>query len=97
MTMRVMPPADGVHGSIKVNGRDYSCALGSSIDVPDQDGFMMMANGWTEASVGGAGATAARPDPVKAGKGGKFFDTTLGKEIRSDGKIWRDPNNGAAA
>jgi hypothetical protein len=97
MTMRVMPPADGLHPSITVNKRDYTCALGSTIDVPDCDGLVMLANGWTEASIGGSGATAARPDPVKAGKGATFHDTTLGKVIRSDGKVWRNPDNGAAA
>jgi hypothetical protein len=97
MSMVVMPPADGLHPAIVVNGRSYTCALGSTITVPDQDGYVMISNGWTEASTGGSGATAARPDPVKAGKGGQFHDTTLGKIIRSDGKIWRDPNTGAAA
>lgn len=95
--MQVMPPADGNHGSITVFGRTYSCALGSTISVPDGDGQAMIANGWTEASLGGSGATSARPDPVKAGKGATFHDTTLGKIIKSDGKVWRDPNSGAAA
>jgi hypothetical protein len=98
MTMRMMPPASGLNPSICVNGRNYSCALSAVIDVPDCDGFIMSANGWTEAANGGgSGATAARPNAVTAGKGTPFFDTTLGKVIRSDGKIWRDPNNGAAA
>lgn len=97
MTMQLMPPADGNHGSITVNGRSYSCALGSTISVPDVDGYVIMHNGWTEASSGGSNTTANRPDPVKAGKGSTFHDTTLGKIIRSDGKVWRDPNTGAAA
>jgi hypothetical protein len=95
MTMQLMPPADGNHGSIRVNGRDYSCALGSTITVPDADGFVMIANGWLAASVGGSGATAQRPsNPLK---GQEFHDTTLGFVIRYDGKAWRNPNSGAAA
>lgn len=97
MTMQLMPPADGLHGSITVNGRSYSCALGSAISVPDADGYVMMANGWTEASAGGSNTTANRPSAVTAGKGATFHDTTLGKIIKSDGKVWRDPNTGAAA
>jgi hypothetical protein len=94
MTMQVMPPADGVHGSIVVNGRSYSCALGSSISVPDQDGLVMLANGWTAASIGGSGATSARPANPK--KGQEFHDTTLGFVIRFDGAAWRNPNSGAS-
>jgi hypothetical protein len=98
MTMRMMPPASGLRPSILVNGRTYTCALGATIDVPDCDGFIMSANGWTEAANGaGSGTTAQRPSAVTAGKGTPFFDTTLGKVIRSDGMAWRDPNNGAAA
>lgn len=94
MTMLVSPPADGLHGSIRVNGRDYSCALGAQISVPDADGQMMIANGWIAASIGGSGATAARP--ANPAKNAEFHDTTLGKVIRFDGKAWRDPNSGAA-
>lgn len=94
MTMQVMPPADGNHGTILVNGRSYTCALGSVISVPDQDGAVMIANGWTAASVGGSGATAARPASPK--QGAEFHDSTLGYVIRFDGKNWRNPNTGAA-
>jgi hypothetical protein len=95
MTMRMMPPADGLHGSIEVNGRKYSCALGSTIDVPDCDGVVMAANGWLAANDGGTGPTASRP--AAPAKGQEFHDTTLGKIIRYDGKAWRDPHTGAAA
>lgn len=96
MTHRLMPPADGLHPSIIVNGRSYTCALGSTIDVPDADANVMMANGWTTASTGGVGTTAQRPSAVVAGKGGEFHDSTLGFTIKSDGKVWRNPTSGAA-
>lgn len=94
MTTRVMPPADGLHGSIVVNGRSYTCAAGSTIDVPDQDAKVMSANGWTVAAEGGVGATATRP--ASPTKGQTFHDTTLGYTIVWDGKAWRNPASGAA-
>lgn len=94
MTTRVFPPADGLRPAINVNGRAYSCALGSSLDVPDQDAAVMTANGWTAAANGQVGATAARP--ANPARGQDFHDTTLGKSIRFDGKVWRDPASGAA-
>lgn len=95
MTTRVMPPADGLHPSIVANGRSYACALGSTLDVPDQDALIMLANGWTSHGSGGqVGATAARP--VNPYRGQEFHDSTLGKTIVSDGKVWRDPASGAS-
>ena len=91
--MRIMPPADGLHPTITVNGRTYTCALGSTIDVPDQDGVVMTHNGWV-AGAPMAAATTARPtSPVK---GQIFHDTTLGINIVYDGKVWRNPTSGAA-
>lgn len=94
MTMRVMPPADGLHPTITVNGRSYTCALGSTIDVPDADGVVMLHNGWSAAATGGAGATAARP--INPPKNTYFHDTTLGFNIVWDGRTWRNPTSGAA-
>lgn len=93
MTTRVMPPADGLHPTIVIAGRSYTCALGATIDVPDADALVMAANGWT--AVGdGVGATAGRPaTPVR---GQEFHDTTLGYNIRFDGKAWRNPSTGVA-
>lgn len=92
--MRVMPPADGLHPTITVNGRTYTCASGATIDVPDGDGVIMEVNGWTVAATSGAGATTARPaNPLK---GQEFHDTTLNFNIKWDGKAWRNPNTGAA-
>lgn len=93
-TMRMMPPADGLHPAIVVNGRSYTCAAGATIDVPDFDAVVMESNGWTSAAPG-VGATTIRPAaPLK---GQEFHDTTLGFTIKFDGKVWRNPNTGAAA
>jgi hypothetical protein len=94
MTTRVLPPADGLHPAITVNGHAYSCALGASLDVPDQDAAIMTANGWTAAAAGQVGTTAARP--ASPSRSQDYHDTTLGKTIRFDGKVWRDPATGGA-
>ncbi|KAA0685986.1 hypothetical protein DTW90_34430 [Neorhizobium sp. P12A] len=46
--MHVSPPADGSNNPITVNGRSYSCTIGQALTVPDQDGFVMRANGWSK-------------------------------------------------
>lgn len=92
MTMRLMPPASGPT-TCPANGRSYTCAVGSTIDVPDCDAFVLLANGWNGAA-DSVGTTALRPTaPVR---GHEYHDTTLGKNIRYDGKVWRDPATGSA-
>ena len=96
MTMqRLLPPGPADPATITVNGRYYSCALGQEITVPDQDAFLMMANGWigSASGGGGVGVTAARPAGPQAGA--EFFDSTLGKTITFDGSAWCDPDTGA--
>jgi hypothetical protein len=99
--VRLMPPANGLSSvTTPANGRSYTCASGSTIDVPDFDAFVLRANGWVNAAGGGAtvsavGATAARP--ANPSKQQTFHDTTLGKTIVFDGKTWRDPATGSAA
>lgn len=93
MTQRLMPPSSG-STSITVYGRTYTCTVGSTIDVPDQDAQVMTANGWISATVGGVGATTARP--ANPTKGQIFHDSTLGYNIIWDGKTWRNPTSGAA-
>jgi hypothetical protein len=94
MTTRVMPPGDGLHPSITVHTRSYTCALGATIDVPDSDAQVMAANGWTIVAGAGVGATTTRP--ANPTKGQQFHDTTLGYTIVWDGKVWRNPATGAA-
>ena len=95
--VRLMPP-NGIATTHTVNGRSYTCAPGSTIDVPDFDAFTLMANGWIAPAAGATttavGATTARP--VNPAKGQNFHDTTLNLTIVFDGKYWRNPATGAA-
>lgn len=45
-TVNMIPPSDGQHNSISVNGRTYSSTPGISIPVPDFDAAVLQANGW---------------------------------------------------
>lgn len=91
--IRVMPPPTGPN-THTVNGRTYTCAVGSFLDVPDFDGNALTANGWVNVTMGTVGATAARPANPK--KGEVFLDTTLGATVHWDGKTWRNPSGVAA-
>jgi hypothetical protein len=81
-----------------VNGRTYSAAPGSVLDVPDMDGAVLAANGWIR--VAASGTTAQRPTstsaPFRAAPEARYWDSTLGKLIFFDGIAWRDPANGSA-
>jgi hypothetical protein len=92
-TLRLMPPA-GRANTITVNGRSYTCAFGSTIDVPQFDAAVMVANHWVVASPGGVGATAARP--AAKNRSDQFQDTTTGGMAVWDGLSWRDCYTGAA-
>jgi hypothetical protein len=45
-TVNLIPPSDGQHNSISVNGRTYASTPGISIPVPDFDAAVLQANGW---------------------------------------------------
>lgn len=98
-TIRLLPPGNATLGQnpITVHGRTYSCALGSTLDVPDFDAAVMRANGWTDSveQAAGTGTTANRP---KTGlvRGERYIDTTLAIVIQWDGATWRNPVTGAA-
>lgn len=94
--MQVMPPADGLHPDITVHGRKYSCAVGSIITVPFDDGKAMCSNGWTATCAGGSGPSSDRPTPQRGLPGAEFHDTTIGAIIRWDGRSWRNVLTGAA-
>jgi hypothetical protein len=53
----------------------------------------MISNGWSTSS-DSVGVTATRPS--NPAKGQRFHDATLGYDIISDGKVWRNPTSGAA-
>jgi hypothetical protein len=101
---RLLPPAV-VAGqpvtsqqSMVVNGRAYSGAPGSVVDVPDMDGAILAANGWVR--VAASGTTAQRPTstsaPFRAAPDARYFDTSINKLIVYDGVTWRDPATGSA-
>jgi hypothetical protein len=98
---RVMPPIDTARQTVQVNGRSYSATPGQVLDVPDFDGRLLTANGWS--FLFPSGATSARPSPragvtapYLAAPGFEFFDTTINKLIVFDGATWRDPASGSA-
>lgn len=91
-TIRLLPPANGA--TTVVNGRTYTAAAGATLDVPDFDAIVLEANGWLPTTMDGAGATASRPSVAR--RGHRFLDTTVGKEIIYDGKVWRDQATGTA-
>jgi hypothetical protein len=101
MTTRMLPPVlplTSAMQKITVNGRSYSAAAGSYLDVPDTDAVGLQANGWTLVAL--VGTTAARPTGtlgVNSQRAGTLYlDTTLTKFIISDGVNWRDPTSGTA-
>jgi hypothetical protein len=93
----MLPPADKTFGPnpCVANGRSYTCAVGSVILVQDFDAQVLAANGWIQATQGGTGTTAQRPNPTTC-QGVSYLDTTLGYTIVSDGKVWRNKITGAA-
>ncbi len=86
-----------------VNGRSYTAAQGSTLDVPDFDAETLEANGWLR--LGPVGPTSARPvaDPLTTGAGMplgtgyRFIDVTLGAAITFTGQGWVNTVTGAAA
>jgi hypothetical protein len=46
-TVNLIPPSDGQHNSISINGRTYSTTSGVAIPVQDFDAAVLQANGWT--------------------------------------------------
>jgi hypothetical protein len=92
----MLPPVTASGTAITtVNGRTYTCAPGSYLDVPDFDGNMLAANGWIVSTPLGTSTTANRPTaPLVAGM--RYLDTTLGYTIVWDGATWRNPTSGAS-
>lgn len=85
-----------INKTATVNGRTYTCVAGGSIDVPDFDAVVLLADGWINVA-GGAqlptvGTTAQRP--AKPFKGQNYHDTTLGITIVHDATNWRNPATG---
>jgi hypothetical protein len=94
-------PSFGIPTTMVVNGRTYTCAIGSAITVPDFDAFVLIANGWLMSASDGAGTTANRPvaSPATGAQvphlGYEYFDTTLGVNVIWNGKNWVSHVSGA--
>ena len=98
MNFRMISPSSV--GQVNVNGRNYTQAAGKIIDVIDADGAMLAANGWGKVAL--SGPTSGRPPfnglGIYSGLtiGLKYWDTTIGQLVVSDGVTWRDPATGNA-
>lgn len=88
--IRVFPPSQG--GSITFSGRTYTCAVGSTIDLPQEDAKVLGANGWTIFCL--VGTTAQRP--ALPARGIMYHDTNLNITIIYEGTVWRNPATGSA-
>jgi len=96
----------GAKTSAVIFGRTVSCAVGSTIDVAEQDADALEAQGFLRLGV--AGPTSQRPTyPPNASSDSRvaappvgylYLDTTLGKAIRYSGSgLWVDLITGASA
>lgn len=100
--IRLLPPGAAASTTTAVpGGRSYTCALGTTLDVPDFDAPILQANGWTPATLapkgqqGEVGTSVQRPTNPK--KNQPFLDTTVGRIVVWDGKNWRDHVTGLIA
>jgi hypothetical protein len=85
-------PLNGNARTIAVNGRGYSVAANSFIDVVDFDAQVLAANGFIKvAAVGTTANRPATPSPTA-----RYFDTTVGVEIVFNGANWVNPVSGAS-
>jgi hypothetical protein len=75
-----------------VNGRAYTCAVGSSIQVPDFDAFELSANGWGVIPYVASGAS--RPSPPIMWQ--IIYDANQGTTAWWNGAGWVRPSNGNA-
>jgi hypothetical protein len=95
-TYNAMPPKPTVASQTSitatVNGRTYTCAVGSSIQVPDFDAFELSANGWGVLPYVPTGGS--RPSAPIAWQ--IWYDANPGTTIWWNGSGWVRPSNGNA-
>ena len=101
ITFRLLQPIQAAMQKINVKGRAYSGSVGSTVDAPDFDAGVLMANGWmAPGPIQGSGATSLRPVTLPVGckipAGFTWLDLTMGLTIVWDGATWRNPANGAS-
>ena len=110
-TMRMAPAngtaqqvTNGVVVTATVNGRNYSCAVGATIDVPEFDAPALQARG-SFVRLDTSGPTTQRPTYppnqnsdariAAAPIGYRMIDTTLGVAICFNGAAWVNVVTGA--
>lgn len=98
---RMLAPTNVGAQNMTNNGRPYSAAPGSVLDVVDADAQVLAAAGWVKVAF--SGPTSARPTIgapsgpyFTAARGTHFLDTTLNALIVFDGATWRSPISGAS-
>lgn len=103
-TYKLLIPADGAVNPFTVSGtgRSYSCAVGSTVLVPDFDANLMLGSGWVNSIGSGSAAHSAGPTssrPVNPPIGHTYNDTTIGAAIVWGGFVtgWRHHATGASA
>lgn len=95
---RMLPPIAVGHQTRTVNGRTYTGQPGAAVSVPEHDGQILQANGWTYVcpSAPTSGRPTGKVGIYAAHRGTVLYDETLNKVIAFDGSTWRDPVNGNA-
>lgn len=100
---RMMPPPAGASPAVAFpNGRRVTCAIGSTVDVDQNDADILEANGWLRVA-DFVGPTSKRPragDPdysVGPPTNCRYFDTSLGQLLTCDSNgTWRTTAGAAA-
>lgn len=95
-TDRMLPPGNGLHPGITINGRSYSAALGSYQDMPSFDAKIAEANGWVRGNTPTMTDTTTNRPLTNLYAGRTMLDTTLAYLIVYDGALWRNPATAAA-
>ena len=94
-TYNAMPPkpmaASQTSVTTTVNGRTYTCAVGSSIQVPAFDAFELSANGW--GIIEDIATGASRPPHRPSWR--IYFDANAATTIWWNGSGWVRPSSGA--
>jgi hypothetical protein len=99
MTVQVTPGVGAPTTVTVPGGRTYTCAIGSTIQVPDSDALILLANSWLR-SANATGTTAARPTAVAGGAiplNYEYYDTTLSVNVMWNGKNWVKHTDGSIA
>ncbi|HEY4081658.1 MAG TPA: hypothetical protein VGM81_13280 [Burkholderiaceae bacterium] len=91
---QLLDPSTGNAIPIVVAGASYSCAIGSTVDVPYGMGGMQNVNFWID--LGEVGFIEDRPSLSARDYGRTFIDKSLSNKVLTwDGAAWRDTTGAA--